>query len=151
MYPSHLILDQIDRILREAASAPPPARPPGGWLKAVRTALGVSTRQLASRLGVTHSAVVQAEAAEVSGTISVNQLRQLADALGCDLRYVLLPRIPLAEQVDARAEGKARERIASLAHSMALEAQRPESDFLERQVAEVKDELLRGRRSRLWD
>lgn len=151
MYPSRLIVDQIDRNLREVAAAPPPAPPRGGWLKAVRSALGVSTRQLASRLGVTHSAVVQAEAAEVSGTISMNQLRQLADALGCDLRYVLLPRTPLAEQVVARAEVKARERVASLAHSMALEAQQPGGDFLERQVAEVKDELLRGRRSRLWD
>ena len=151
MYASHLILEQMDRILRDAAEAPPPARPHGGWLKAVRTALGVSTRQLASRLGVTHSAVVQAEAAEVSGTISMNQLRHLADAIGCDLRYVLLPRTPLAEQVDARAESKARERVASLAHSMALEAQHPEGGFLERQMAEVKDELLRGRRSRLWD
>ena len=81
----------------------------------------------------------------------MNQLRQLADSLGCDLLYVLLPRTPLAEQVDARAESKARERVASLAHSMALEAQRPEGDFLERQVAEMKGELLRGRRSRLWD
>lgn len=151
MSPSRLILDQTDRILREAAAAPPPARPRGGWLNAVRAALGVTTRQLASRLGVTHSAVVQAEAAEVSGKISMNQLRQLADALGCDLHYVLLPRTPLAEQVDARAEGKARERVASLTHSMALESQRPEGDFLARQVAEVKDELLRGRRSRLWD
>jgi predicted DNA-binding mobile mystery protein A len=151
MYTSHLILDQIDRILREVAARPLPAPPRGGWVKAVRTALGVSTRQLAARLGVTHSAVVQAEAAEAGGTSSLNQVRQLADALGCDLRYVLVPRTPLAEQVDARAEVKARERVASLAHSMALEAQQPGGDFLERQVAEVKDELLRGRRSRLWD
>ena len=64
---------------------------------------------------------------------------------------MLLPRTPLAGQVDARAEVKARERVASLAHSMALEAQQPGGDFLERQVAEVKDALLRGRRSRLWD
>lgn len=151
MYPSHLILDQIDRILREAAAAPPPTPPRGGWLKAVRTALGVSTRQLATRLGVTHSAVVQAEAAEASGAISMKQLRHVANAMDCELRYVLVPRIPLAEQVAVQAERKARERVASLAHSMALEAQRPAGEFLERQVAEVKDELLRGRRSRLWE
>jgi predicted DNA-binding mobile mystery protein A len=151
MHPSRLILDQMDRILREAAATPPPARPRGGWLKAVRSALGVSTRQLATRLGVTHSAVVQAEAAEVSGAISMNQLRQLANALGCDLHYVLLPRTSLVEQVEGRAESKARERVAALAHSMALESQRPDAEFLQSQVAEVKDELLRGRRSRLWD
>ena len=151
MYPSRLLLEQVDRALRQAAASQLPGTPAAGWLKAVRTALGVSTRQLAARLGVTHSAVVQTEASEADGRISLNQLRQVADALGCELRYVLVPRAPLADQVDARAELKARERVAALAHSMALEAQRPDDEFLERQVAEVKDELLRGRRSRLWE
>lgn len=151
MRPTPLILDQVDRALREVASTPSPAPPRGGWVKAVRSALGMSTRQLAARLGVTHSAVVQAEGAEANGTVSMNQLRQLADALNCDLRYVLVPRTPLAEQVEAQAERKARERIAPLAHSMALEQQRASSEFEELQVAAMKDELLRGRRSRLWD
>lgn len=75
----------------------------------------------------------------------------MADALGCDLRYVLIPRMPLAEQVDAQAERKARERVASLTHTMAIEAQAPDDSFQNQQVAATKDELLRGRRSRLWD
>jgi predicted DNA-binding mobile mystery protein A len=148
---SGLILQQVDRTLRSAAEHPPPAPPRGGWLKAVRSALGVSTRQLARRVGVTHSAIVQAEQAEVSGSISLGQLRHLADALGCELRYVLIARTPLADQVDAQAERKARERVAAVAHSMALEAQGTGSDFEQQQVAVAKDQLLSGRRSRLWD
>lgn len=127
------------------------APPRGGWLKAIRTALGITTRQFAARVGLAHSTIVEAEQGEGAGTISLNQLRRLADALDCDLRYVLVPRTPLAARIDAQAESKARERVASIAHTMALEAQGTGSEFHKQQVAEAKDELLRGRRSKLWD
>jgi len=64
---------------------------------------------------------------------------------------VLIPRTPLAERVDAQAERKARERVSEVAHTMALEAQATGSEFEKQQIAATKDELLRGRRSRLWD
>jgi len=56
-----------------------------------------------------------------------------------------------AARVEAQAERKARERIGSIAHTMALEAQRAGSAFEQRQIDAMKSELLRGRRSRLWD
>lgn len=148
MDPSDLRLHQLDDALR-VSSLPTPPR--DGWLKAVRNALGMTTRQLAARLGLAQATIVQAEQSEAAETISLAQLRRLADALGCDLRYVLVPRTPLAKQVDVQAERKARERVSSISHTMALEAQRSGSEFEQRQVAAVKDELLRGRRSRLWD
>jgi predicted DNA-binding mobile mystery protein A len=151
MHPSDLRLRQLDLALRPLASSDLPAPPRGGWLKAIREALGITTRQFARRLGLASSTVVEAERSEAAGTMSVAQLRRLANALDCELRYVLIPRRPLPEVVDAQAERKARERIAPLAHSMALEQQRAGSEFEELQVAAVKDELLRGRRSRLWD
>lgn len=150
MNPTDLRLRQHDAQLR-GLGAVLPATPRGGWLKAIREALGMTTRQFAARVGLAQPTVVQAEQSEASETMSLAQLRRLADALGCELRYVLVPRTPLADQVDAQAERKARERVASVAHTMALEAQEPGRDFAERQVAVVKDELLRGRRSRLWD
>lgn len=146
-----LNLRHLDSALQPLIANAVPGPPPRGWLKAIREALGLTTRQFARRVGLANSTIVQAERSESTGTISLNQLRRLADALGCDVHYVLVPRRPLAEQVDAQAERKARERVAPLAHSMALEQQRPDSTFEELQVAAVKDELLRGRRSRLWD
>jgi predicted DNA-binding mobile mystery protein A len=148
---SDLKLSQLDDTLRTVAARPSPARPRGGWLKSVREALGITTRQFAARVGLAHSTVVEAEQGEVAETISLAQLRRLADALDCELYYVLIPRTPLSERVDAQAERKARERVAGVAHTMALEAQRAGSKFEEEQIAEVKDQLLRGRRSRLWD
>lgn len=150
MRPADLKLEQMDAALRSVAAIPLPDRPRSGWINAVRGGLGMTTRQLAARAGLAQASVVAAEQSEAAETISLAHLRRLADALGCDLRYVLVPRKPLAEQVEAQAERKARERVAAIAHTMALEAQESSRDFTERQVAAVKDELLRGRRSRIW-
>jgi predicted DNA-binding mobile mystery protein A len=151
MLPTDLKLRQLDATLGRLAASTMPAPPRSGWLKAIREALGITTRQLAGRVGLSHSTIVESEQGEAAETISLAQLRRLADALGCDLRYVLIPRTPLYEQVDAQAERKARERVAAVAHTMALEAQHTGSEFEQQQIAAVKDELLRGRRSRLWD
>lgn len=151
MLSSDLKLRQLDEVLRPLAGEALPEPPRQGWLKAIREALGITTRQFARRVGLANSTVVEAEKGEAAGTISIAQLRRLADALDCDVRYVLVPRASLATKVDTQAERKARERVAPLAHSMALEQQRAGSEFEDLQVAAVKDELLRGRRSRLWD
>jgi predicted DNA-binding mobile mystery protein A len=151
MKPTDLKPRQLDEALRASAERRFLAPPRGGWLKAIRTALGITTRQFAQRVGLAHSTIVEAEKSEAAGTISLGQLRRLADALDCELRYVLVPRTPLTERVDAQAERKAREQVANVAHTMALEAQRPGANFEEQQVAAAKDELLRGRRSKLWD
>ena len=149
MHPNDLKLRQLEDVLRPLGTIPAPPR--GGWIKAVRDAIGMTTRQFAARLGLAQPTVVNAEKNEAAGTITLSQLKRLAAALDCELRYVLVPRMPLAERVNVQAERKARERVANIAHSMALEAQSTDSEFERRQIAEVKDELLRGRRSRLWE
>jgi predicted DNA-binding mobile mystery protein A len=151
MDPSTLKSRQLDDALQSLKASTFSTPPRGGWLRAIRDALGLTTRQFAARVGLAQATVVQSEQSEAAGTISLGQLRRLADALDCELRYVLVPRTPLAERIDAQAERKARERVASVAHTMALEAQSTGNDFQEQQVAIVKDELLRGRRSKLWD
>lgn len=151
MLPVDLKLRQLADVLRPLATSPLPKPPRGGWLRAIREALGLTTRQFAMRVGLAQATVVKAEQGEAAETISVAQLRRLADALDCELHYVLIPRRPLTEMVDAQAERKARQRVAALGHTMALEAQRAGSEFEQQQIDAVKDELLRGRRSRLWD
>jgi len=146
-----LKLRQLDDALGSLGAHVIPPVPRGGWIKAIRTAIGLTTRQFASRLGLAQPTVVAAEHSEAAGTMTLGQLRRLAAALDCELHYVLIPSIPLAARVEAQAERKARERIGSIAHTMALEAQRAGSDFEQRQIDAMKSELRRGRRSRLWD
>ena len=81
-------LDERFRKLRPPARFAPPVR---GWIKAIRTALGMSTAQLAKRLRVKQPSVVALEQSETKGTMELATLRRVAAALDCTLVYALVP------------------------------------------------------------
>jgi predicted DNA-binding mobile mystery protein A len=121
-----------------------------GWLKEIREALGRTERQQAERLGISGSTLHKSEQSEAQERISLGQLRKLADGLDCELVYALVPRRPLTEVVQDRANQLAKEEVYGVAHSMGLEDQRPSDARIQRQVARRAEELLRGRWSHLW-
>lgn len=67
-------------------------RTPDGWIRNVRLALGMSGVDLARRMGISPSRVSQLERAEPTGEIKVTTLERAADAMGCDVVYVFVPR-----------------------------------------------------------
>lgn len=144
-----LPLQQLDSSLGPWRSLPR-SRPSGGWLRAIRQALGITTRQLAKSAGVTQSAIVDTERTEAKGDITLATLQRYAAALDCELSYVLVPRRPLKEMVEERADRIARDQVSRVRHSMALEDQQTSKDNIERDVEELKRKLLEGKRSRLW-
>ena len=99
------------------------ARPPHGWIRAVREALGMSAAALAARLGITAGAVIRLEQSEAADRIQLDTLRRAADALGCDLVYLLVPRRPLDAVVRDRARELARRQVAAVEQTMRLEDQ----------------------------
>jgi predicted DNA-binding mobile mystery protein A len=126
------------------------SQPRTEWLRAIRHALGMTTRQLAKSVGVTQAAVVNAERSEAKGDITLATLRRYASAMDCELVYALVPNRPLQESLEARAEQVARDQVLRVRHSMALENQQTSDEHLEREVAELRRRLLAGKRSRLW-
>lgn len=72
-------------------------------MKTVRLALGMNSETLGRRIGISPQGVRQLEKSEADGSISLNTLAKIADGLNCDVRYVLVPRISLVDQVMARA------------------------------------------------
>src|ERR1035437_9552462 len=93
-------LDQRFKALGPVARYSPPLR---GWIKAVREALGMTTAQLARRLGVKQPSVVAIEQSEAKGTIELATLRRVAEALDCTLIFALVPNKPLEAIVRDRA------------------------------------------------
>jgi len=144
-----LPLQQLDKTLTPWRSVPR-LRPAGGWLRAVRQALGMTTRQLARSVGVTQAAVADAERSEAKGDITLTTLQRYAAALDCEVVYALVPKRPLQEVVYERADRIAQDQVARVSHSMALEDQSTSSEHSELQIAELRRKLLEGKRSRLW-
>jgi predicted DNA-binding mobile mystery protein A len=114
------------------------ARPHGGWIRAIRDALGMTAEDLADRMGLTQSAVTRLEKSERSGRIQLDTLQRAAHALECDLVYALVPRRNLDEMVAERARELALERLGRVEHTMALESQSVD----DRKMADKLDLLI---------
>lgn len=147
---SELKLRQLDVVLNRLRSADLPPRPPMGWIKAIREGLGMAAAHLAARLGVTTSTVTRLESSEADDTITLATLRRAAETLGCELHYALVPKQSLADTLEARATELARQRMAAISHTMALEAQATSKETVEAQTRALADGLLKGSRRNLW-
>jgi predicted DNA-binding mobile mystery protein A len=138
-------LDERFNEMSPAARLQPPVR---GWIKAVREALGMSTSQLAKRLGIKQPSVVSLEQSEARGSIELATLRRAAEALDCQLVYALVPNKPLETIVRDRARTFARRRRTPIEHSMLLEGQQTADKAINYQL----DEIIRETNPRLfWD
>lgn len=145
----NLALRQLDETL-DRWRALPRSRPGRGWLRTIRQTLGMTTRQLAKSVGVTQSAVMDVERAESKGDVTLATLQRYATALDCELIYALIPKRPMQEAIEERADRIARDQISRVRHSMALEDQLTSKDHSDREVEELRRKLLEGKRSRLW-
>ena len=125
-------------------------RPPKGWVKALREALGMTAEQLARRIGVTKPRVYEIERAELSGSITLDSLERAAQAMDCQLVYALIPRQPLQTMVEQRALLEAKKRMRTAAHTMTLEDQAVEETELHEQIEVLAKELLNQKGSILW-
>jgi predicted DNA-binding mobile mystery protein A len=150
---THLLASkQLDRklpALRESATRLQSARPVGGWIRAIRRALGMSTRALGCRLELAQQSVVQLEENEKTETITLASLRRVAAALDAELVYAIVPRKNLRDSITARAREVAAKRVAPIAQSMKLESQGLADDELQGRIEELARELEKRPRE-LW-
>lgn len=143
---------QLDERLTALRSLPPSVRatPRGGWIRAIREALGMPRRELARRLGVGEKRVVQLEAGEAKGKITMDSLARTAEALDCELVVALVPRRPLEQIVAERRMQLATAWLQSRAlHTMAMEDQAVSLDDLPDQLVREIDRQFPD--DRLWD
>ena len=70
--------------------------PTQGWLRAMRTALGLSQKHVADQITMTRQAYADLESAELRGAISLKSLHRAAGAMDCDFVYFIVPRSPAA-------------------------------------------------------
>jgi len=82
---------RLDKELRPFRQAGKDKNPTNGLLRAVRKALGVPLAEIAAKMGVGGSMVYDFEARELSGSLKMNSMARVADALGCKMVYGIVP------------------------------------------------------------
>jgi predicted DNA-binding mobile mystery protein A len=126
-------------------------RPARGWIRAIREALGMTTGQLAKRLGVRQPRVIELERGEATGNITVKSLERAAEALGCRLVYTFVPLEPLADTIRKRAAVLADQQLAAVEQTMRLEAQEVSDNTVRQESHKQLVEKILHRPARLWD
>ncbi|MCU7923467.1 MAG: mobile mystery protein A [Candidatus Thiodiazotropha sp. (ex Dulcina madagascariensis)] len=142
---------QLDKRLSLLTSADNLARPPRGWIKAIREALGMTTAQFGKRMGVSQPRAVVIEKAENTASITLGSLERAAQALDCRLVYALVPRKPLDKLVAEQAEILAQKRLESAGHSMKLEDQGVDTRDEREQLKSLIDKIIARGGSKLWE
>lgn len=137
-------LEKIKEVLVE--------RPPQGWIRSIRNALGMTQSQLAKRVAITPQGVQKIEMSEEAYTARLETLQEIAHALDCRLFYALVPNQPLQDSVEKQTLKKAKSIVNNISHSMSLEDQKTASEEIDVQIKNVVEDLRKGKKlSIIWD
>ena len=119
-----LRLDQLTHTLIPFHATQLPARPSRGWLRAIREALGMTLEQVGRSMDRTRQEILAFERAEAEDRITLHSLRKVAESMGCELVYAVVPKSgTLHDLAKETARAAAAKRVLAAEHSMALESQ----------------------------
>lgn len=147
-----LIIKQLDSYFKTISKIQNSDIPKEGWLKSIRQAIGMSTTQLANKLGITRQSVTEIEQREADGSITLKNLKEAANAMDLKLIYVLIPKDGTLEMlIDRKARELATRIVKRTSHTMKLEDQENSAGRIKDAIAErtnlIKNESLKI----LWD
>ncbi|MGZ3744103.1 MAG: mobile mystery protein A [Pseudobdellovibrionaceae bacterium] len=135
----------LDEKLHSFSQAKSTINPKSGGVRAIRDAIGMTTTQLAERMGIQQSGVTLLEQRESAKKVSLETLQRAARAMNCELVYALVPKESLEKIVDEQALKVAKEILARTTHTMDLELQQAGAA----ETALHQEELVRELKSKL--
>ena len=148
----HLSVHQLDDQIRQYVNGQRFDRIPQGWIRSSRTAIGMTLKQLAKRLGFSVPAAKNFEMREVDEAITLASLRKIANAMEMDLVYYFKPKQDsLDDLLQIRAELKAKELMERSNQAMLLENQEADNKNKSREYDRLITEIRNQKLSSLWD
>lgn len=147
-----LSLQQLDSKLKQFSVIGDFEKPEEGWIMTIRKALGMNIQQLAKRVGKKLVTVREFEIREATDQIRIGTLKEIADALDCELVYTLVPkRGSLEKMVEERAQEVAKKLVAKDPEIRKIK-DKPKKERAIKKAASVKAEELKNERPKfLWD
>ena len=146
-----LVIKQYQEIIDKATQQIKKLKtPPEGWLRTNRKALQMPAKIIMKKAGIKTSELYRIEKAEVEGTLTLNKLKEAANAMDCDFHYAIVPR----GEIKTLIENKARRHAVTLLNSanvhMQLESQGTTAEQIELQVDQVTEQLIKEMPEWFW-
>jgi len=147
-----LQIEQLEKRIKLFSEAKKHPRPPTGWIKTTRLALGMTLQQLGAKLSITKQSVHELESREIDGSITLKSLSEAAKALDMELVYGLVPIDgTIGKYIEKKAHQMAEEIVYRTSTTMKLEDQGVSYERIQKAIEEraiiIKQDLPKS----LWD
>jgi predicted DNA-binding mobile mystery protein A len=147
-----LLLSQLEKKVAVFSATKQILSPGSGWVNAIRTAIGISLKQLGQRLNITAQGAKKIEERESDGSITISSLREAATALNMQLVYGFVPKEETLEKmIENRVRQVAARIVMRTSHTMHLENQALPQEELQRAIEEKTKELMTEMPRYIWD
>ena len=147
-----IIIEQLDQKLKPFSQTRKILVPQLGWVNTIRTSLNMTMAQLGAKLNITRQGVKRIEESEAKGSITLNSLKDVANAMDLKLVYALVPKNgTINDLINVKAEELAKKIVLRTNQNMKLEDQGIGDKKLAKTIKELAEELKREMKKSLWD
>ena len=147
-----LLIEQLDQKLRPFQKMDMVLVPNKGWINTIRTAINMTMAQLGTKLNITRQGVKSIEESEAKGTISINSLKEVGEALDIKFVYGFVPKDGTIDNlINLKAEKLARKIVLRTNQNMKLEDQGIGDEKINESIKDLASEIKREMRKSLWD
>lgn len=147
-----LQIQQLNSKMRVVAKMKKITPPPTGWIKAVRTTLGMSLEQLGNKISITKQSIRDIEQREQEGSVTLKTLKEVANALDMELVYGFVPKDgSLDALIEKRALALATKIVLRTAHTMKHEDKAISENEIRRAIKARTTMLVYEMPKVLWD
>lgn len=147
-----LLIEHLDRKLKPFSFSESVIVPDKGWINTMRTSLNMTLEQLGKKLNITKQGVKRLEDSEAAGTITINSLKEVGNAM--DMKFVY-GFSPLDGSVDSLLDRKSRmlaeKIILRTNHSMILENQAIDKARLSQAIDDLSKDIKAELNRAIWD
>jgi predicted DNA-binding mobile mystery protein A len=128
------------------------ATPPTGWIKAIRSAIGMSMQQLGNKLSVSKQGIQDMERREKEGAITIKSLKEIGRVLDMQLVYGFVPKDgSLDALIDRKAKELATQIVLRTSNTMKLEDQGNSNKRIQKAIEERAASIKNEMPKILWD
>ena len=147
-----LLIEQLDKKLKPFQKTEMVIVPNNGWINTIRTTLNMTMAQLGTRLKITRQGVKSIEDSEAKGSISINSLKEVGQALDLKLVYGFVPKDGTIEKlIDINAQKLAEKIVLRTNQNMKLEDQGIGDLKIKESIKDLSNEIKREMKKSLWD
>jgi predicted DNA-binding mobile mystery protein A len=147
-----LALRQLDRKLAPFKGSEKVVTPSEGWINIIRNSLNMTLEQLGNKLGMGKTGAKNLEEREASGSITIQYLNDVANALDLKFVYGFVSNHGSFEKlVETKANELAKKIVLNTNHNMSLENQAVDQDYLNDAIMDLTFEIKKEVRKTIWD